>query len=83
MFRRGAVNKPKTEMGHSFGMQQLDKGKAEVTKITSGLLIHIDDDVLFDMAFPCCALKGARDTQVSSNGGSSLHFAPEIIQQYF
>eukprot|EP00257_Ricinus_communis_P016062 XP_015574107.1 uncharacterized protein LOC8265626 [Ricinus communis] len=89
LFRRGAVtNNSKTETQHSIRMQQLGKGKAEFANIPSKLPVLINDEVLFDMAFPRGASKAlhakeTRDVQVSSNSGSSSHFAPEIPSNLF
>lgn len=84
LFRRGSLNNnSKTETRHSNGIQHLDKGKSEFTKSPAKLPVHVDPDVLFDMAFPHGASKvnhseETRGVIVSSNGSSSLHFPPQI-----
>ncbi|XP_021655181.2 uncharacterized protein LOC110646141 isoform X2 [Hevea brasiliensis] len=89
LFGRGTMaynSKPETRL--SIGMQHTDKRKPESTKIPSRSRVHIEEEALFDMAFLCRASKTlqsekTRDVQVSSNGGSNLHFAPTTSNNAF
>ncbi|KAF2314115.1 hypothetical protein GH714_022353 [Hevea brasiliensis] len=89
LFGRGTMAyNSKPETGLSIGMQHTDKRKPESTKIPSRSRVHIEEEALFDMAFLCRASKTlqsekTRDVQVSSNGGSNLHFAPTTSNNAF
>lgn len=82
LFRRGAMaynSKPETRL--SIGTQHVDKGKPESTKIPLRSRVHMEEEAIFDMAFPCRTSKTlqaeeTRNVQVPSSGGSNLRFTP-------
>lgn len=80
IFRRAArINNSKPENRHSIGAQHVDKQKAESPKIRFKTPVRVEDNALHG-AMKDLQDEKIRESQTSSNGGSSFQVAPVSLR---